>query len=68
MVDYSQRAEELKIVVNKAKEKEKSSALIADCNNLRRETTETSWNLQVVDHILSQGGFERHTPCGSKHL
>ena len=38
--------------------------LIADCNNLRWETTETSWNLQVVDHILSQGGFERHTPCG----
>ena len=28
------------------------------------ETTEASWNLQVVDHILSQGGFERHTPCG----
>ena len=64
MVDYSQRAEELKIVVNKAKEKKNPVLMIADCNNLRRETTETSWNLQVVDHILSQGGFERHTPCG----
>jgi hypothetical protein len=38
--------------------------MIADCNNLRRATTETSWNLYVVDHILSKGGFERHTPCG----
>ena len=64
MVDYSQRAEELKIVVNKAKKKKNPVLMIADCNNLRRETTETSWNLQVVDHILSQGGFERYTPCG----
>ena len=64
MVDYSQRAEELEIVVNKAKEKKHPVLMIADCNNLRRETTETSWNLQVVDHILSQGGFERYTPCG----
>lgn len=54
MVDYSQRAEELEIVVNKAKEKKNPVLMIADCNNLRRETTETSWNLQVVDHILSQ--------------
>lgn len=64
MVDYSQRAEELEFVVNKAKEKKHPVLMIADCNNLRRETTEASWNLQVVDHILSQGGFERHTPCG----
>ena len=54
MVDYSQRAEELEFVVNKAKEKKHPVLMIADCNNLRRETTEASWNLQVVDHILSQ--------------
>lgn len=45
MVDYSQRAEELEFVVNKAKEKKHPVLMIADCNNLRRETTEASWNL-----------------------
>ena len=76
MVDYSQYCEMMEEIKdirrrkeklekeNKAKEKKHPVLMIADCNNLRRETTETSWNLQVVDHILSQGGFERHTPCG----
>lgn len=64
MVDYRERAEELEIVVNRVKEKNNPVLMIADCNNLRRETIETSWNLSVVDSILSNGGFERHTPCG----
>ena len=64
MVDYGERAEELEFVVNKVKEKKNPVLMIADCNNLRRETTETSWNLQGVDLILSKSGFERHTPGG----
>lgn len=64
MVDYSERVEELEIVVNKANEKNNPVLMITDCNNLRRETTETSWNLGVVDRILSAKGFERHTPSG----
>lgn len=64
MVDYSERVEELEIVVNKANEKSNPVLMITDCNNLRRETTETSWNLSVVDSILSANGYERHTPGG----
>ena len=64
MVDYNERVEELEIVVNKANEKNNPVLMITDCNNLRRETTETIWNLGVVDSILSAKGFQRHTPSG----
>ena len=64
MVDYSERAAELEIVINKANQKENPVLMVTDCNNLRRETVETSWNLNVVDCILAENGFQRHTPCG----
>lgn len=64
IVDYDKRAEELKIVVEKANEKKNPVLMITDSNNLRREPIEQRWNLSVMDEILTEKNFERHTPGG----
>lgn len=64
MADYAERVEELEIVMDKVSGKETPVLIVTDCNNLRRETVETTWNLNVVDDILAANDFIRHTPAG----
>ena len=39
--------------------------ITGDCNNNRRDTTNTDWSLRVMEEQLEKKGFHLHTPAGS---
>ena len=63
--EYKYRAQQMNVVMEQVRDKSGHILMVTDSNNLRRGITETDWNLNVLDRMLSGGSFIRHTPKGS---
>lgn len=61
-LNYKKRKIEMDMVLRWIEEIGGVNILVGDFNNLRKETTEQEWNINILDKLLKEKQFERKTP------